>query len=104
MPPDLNSPVSLTTVCGSSSMLVHVTVDPVLTVKGVGLNMKSLTTIFAGSEVSAIDGRYTSIAPKIKIPTAVSSNWVRRTFTLILLEYWMRVHECADRFRRGVLG
>jgi hypothetical protein len=56
IPPDLNSPVSLTTVCGSSSLLVQVTVEPALTVKGVGLNMKPLTTIRVESAVSATDG------------------------------------------------
>jgi hypothetical protein len=65
--------VSLTTVCGSSSLLVQVTVEPALTVKGEGLNIKSLAKIVVVSEDSAADGVYTSIAPRIIIPTAVSS-------------------------------
>jgi hypothetical protein len=53
--------------------LVQVTVEPALTVKGDGLNIKSLAKIVVVSEDSAADGVYTSIAPKIIIPTAVSS-------------------------------
>src|SRR3984957_5379795 len=83
MPPDLNIPVSLTAVCGSSSMLVQVTVEPALTVRGVGLNMKSLMMIFVVSGVSAVDGIETSIPPRIIMPAAVSSHWVRLIVTQV---------------------
>src|ERR1700722_17080503 len=56
MAPDLNSPVSLSTVWGSSSMLVQVTVDPGRTVEVVGENIKSLTTTLIESGASAVDG------------------------------------------------
>ncbi len=72
MPPDLNTPVSLTAVCGSSSILVHITVEPALTVSGVGLNMKSLTTILIESDVSAADGVSICIATSAIMPIAVS--------------------------------
>ncbi len=43
--PDRNNPVSLTTLCGSSSLLTQVTVEPALTVRELGVNMKSLIAI-----------------------------------------------------------
>ena len=43
------------TVCGSSSRLVQVTVDPAFDRQGVGENMKSLTTIFVESGASAVE-------------------------------------------------
>src|SRR5271156_4788461 len=54
--PERNSAVSLVTVCGSSSLLVQVTVAPALMVAVIGANMKSLITICAWSgESTAID-------------------------------------------------
>src|SRR5258708_12250273 len=47
--PERNSPVSLTTVCGSSSLLTHETCAPASMVKVVGLNMKSFTSILFGA-------------------------------------------------------
>ena len=50
-----NKPLSLTTVCGSSSLLSHVTVVPALTVDDVGWNMKSFTTIVSETSDDALD-------------------------------------------------
>src|SRR5258708_21954704 len=50
--PERNSPVSLTTVCGSSSLLTHETCAPASMVKVVGLNMKSFTSILFGAAAS----------------------------------------------------
>src|SRR5205814_3732646 len=76
MAPERNSPVSLTTVCGSSSMLAQVTVEPALTVSDTGANMKSFTMILVGSGVPAVDGLQ---APHHSIATltAVSSDRFR---------------------------
>jgi len=48
---DLNTPVVLTTVCGMSSRLVHVTVVPVVTVKSSGPNLK--LSIFTATAAGA---------------------------------------------------
>jgi hypothetical protein len=53
--------VLLTTVCGSSSLLAQVTVEPALTVNEFGMNMKSLTRIRFGSADSAVDGVHSAI-------------------------------------------
>src|SRR5256885_4939234 len=74
MAPERNSPVSLTTVCGSSSMLAQVTVEPALTVKDTGANMKSFTTILVGSAVSAFDALQAATHHSIATPTAASGD------------------------------
>src|ERR1700730_16354911 len=77
MAPERNSPVSLTTLCGSSSMLAQVTVAPALTVNDTGTNMKSFTMILVGSEVAAVDGLWAAIHHSIATLTAVSSDRYR---------------------------
>jgi hypothetical protein len=54
--PERNSPVSLTTLCGSSSLLAQVTVEPALIVSELGANMNSLITIWAESCGAALAG------------------------------------------------
>src|SRR5579872_2591495 len=46
--PERNKPLSLTTLCGSSSLFAHETVVPALTVSDIGMNSKSFMTICAG--------------------------------------------------------
>src|SRR6202020_1993544 len=50
--PERNSPASLTTVCGSSSLFTHETSSPAFTVKVVGMNMKSFTSMLLGAAAS----------------------------------------------------
>ena len=49
--PDLKRPVSLTTVCGSSSWFDQVTVVPTVTISVVGANMKLFATTTVAAEV-----------------------------------------------------
>src|SRR2546423_13192358 len=77
MAPERNSPVSLTTVCGSSSMLAQVTVEPAVTVSDSGTNMKSFTTILVGSAVPAVDALQAATHHSIATPTAASGDRYR---------------------------
>src|SRR5580765_6332757 len=64
-PPERKRPVTLTTVCGSSSMLTQLTVAPDLTVTDIGVNIKSFSRILAGSTAEAVAGT--------RAPTALSA-------------------------------
>src|ERR1700734_1434202 len=81
MAPDLNSPVSLSTVWGSSSRLVQVTVDPAITVEVVGENIKSLTTTLVESVASAVEG-FQGVAPTNITSAAAAINNRERTKTI----------------------
>src|SRR5258708_35311943 len=72
--PERNSPVSLTTVCGSSSLLTHETCAPASTVKVVGLNMKSFTSILFGAAAS--EGRHINA-----IAAAIIGAWTALSVT-----------------------
>src|SRR4030081_1612775 len=72
MAPERNSPVSLTTGCGSSSMLAQVTVAPALTDSEFGVNMNSLTTIRFASAICALDGVQIAIPHSVATPAAVN--------------------------------
>jgi hypothetical protein len=61
-----NSPLSLTTVCGSWSLFVQVTVEPAATVSEVGANMKS--------SAIAMVAPWTAVARDTHDPRVASSN------------------------------
>src|ERR1017187_3705190 len=91
-PPDRNNPVSLTMVCGSSSLLIHMTAVPALIFNDVGANMKSLIAmragpggaafaqVLAGADTKAV----ASIANKVRVPRlfmevpALMRGWCRQ--------------------------
>ena len=60
-PLERNSPVSLTTLCGSSSLLTHVTVVPTFTVSGAKL--KSLMNVWVSAAAQAMVGGHTATNP-----------------------------------------
>jgi hypothetical protein len=55
MAPERKRPVSPTTVCGSSSWFVHVTVEPAGTVRVLGENMKFFATTIVADALSAAE-------------------------------------------------
>src|SRR6267143_5347692 len=74
--PERNSAVSLTTVCGSSSLFVQVTVEPALTVSDAGPNMKSLaTTIVAAPGLPAANAPGVTVHRSATTLVAIGSNW-----------------------------
>src|SRR6266436_6383599 len=74
--PERNSAVSLTTVCGSSSLFVQVTVEPALTVSDAGPNMKSLaTTIVAAPGLPAANAPGVTVHRSATKLVAIGSNW-----------------------------
>jgi hypothetical protein len=84
IPPDLNNPVSLITLCGSSSMLAHVTVEPALTVNEFGINMNSLITIRVESEVPAVDGAQAPTIHNSAMLTVANHDRYRPAFICVL--------------------
>src|SRR5215469_1840562 len=73
-----NSPASLTTVCGSSSLFVQVTVEPDLMVSDVGANMKSFAMTIVGDTAASPAREGTAGADKMSaMRLAARSNRVR---------------------------
>src|SRR6266436_563467 len=73
--PERNSAVSLTTVCGSSSLFVQVTVEPALTVSDAGPNMKSLaSTIVAAPGLPAANAPGVTVHRSATTLVAIGSN------------------------------
>ena len=72
------SPVSLTTVCGSSSLLAQMTVVPALIVNELGANMKSLMTICGGSDEAALEGQLAAAAHRSATLSSVNELRKRR--------------------------
>jgi hypothetical protein len=66
--------VSLTTVCGSSSLFVQVTVEPALTVSDAGPNMKSLTSTLAAPGLPAANARGVMVHRSATTLVAIGSN------------------------------
>src|SRR6267143_5381322 len=74
--PERNSAVSLTTVCGSSSLFVQVTVEPALTVSDAGPNMKSLaSTIVAAPGLPVANAPGVTVHRSATTLVAIGSNW-----------------------------
>ncbi|HEY4446793.1 MAG TPA: hypothetical protein VGN30_21110 [Steroidobacteraceae bacterium] len=78
--PERNNPLSLTTVCGSASMLAQVTVEPALIDNEFGVNMNSLTTIRFESGVSAVHGVQIAIPQSAATLTAANHRRHRPIF------------------------
>src|ERR1700687_3439378 len=71
-PPERNRPVSLMTLCGSSSILTHVTVVPGLTVNDIGIYIKSLIRTLGSSAAQALVGPKVAAHPSSAKPISAS--------------------------------
>src|ERR1700687_3523585 len=74
-PPERNSPVSLMTLCGSSSIFTHVTVVPALTVNDIGVYIKSLIRTLGASLAQPLVGPKLAAHPSAA--NTISANGVR---------------------------
>src|SRR5450631_2846479 len=74
-PPERNNPASLMTLCGSSSILTHVTVVPALTVNDIGIYIKSLIRTLGSAAAQALVGPKVVAQPSAAKP--ISANDAR---------------------------
>src|SRR5271166_294485 len=99
-PPDRNSPVSLMTLCGSSSILTHVTVVPALTVKDIGVYMKSLIWTLGPSDAQVLVGLKVAAHPSAATTASANEALNSRGIISLLSSSERRI---VDRQRAWVL-